>query len=172
MVRAGDAAMTEPLRRTINALDPAIPVQLLNTMPELAKLSTRTMELITVIFGAFSALSLVLAAMGLYGVIARLVSQRTAEIGVRLALGATIRDILGLIMGTGLRLALVGAGLGLLGSIAANLLIAQVFAGKPSIDYVILPLTTAALVLVALVASYLPALRATKISPVEALRAE
>lgn len=172
MVKSGNAAMTEPLRRTVNELDPTIPVQLLNTMDELAKISTRGIELITTIFGGFSALSLFLAATGLYGVIARLVSQRTAEIGVRIALGAQLRDILRLIMGTGFRLALIGAGLGLLGSIIANLVIAQVFNGKPDLDLVTLPLVTLLLVLVALVASYLPARRATKIDPMNALRAE
>lgn len=172
MVKSGNTAMTEPLRHAVNELDPTIPVQLLNTMSELAKISTRGIELITTIFGGFSALSLFLAATGLYGVIARLVSQRTAEIGVRIALGAQLRDILRLIMGTGFRLALLGAGLGLLGSIIANLVIAQVFNGKPDIDYVILPLVTLLLVFVALVASYLPARRATKIDPMSALRAE
>jgi putative ABC transport system permease protein len=172
MVRAEGAVMTEPLRRTVSELDPNIPVQMLNTMDELAKVGTRGMQLITTIFAGFSVLSLFLAAMGLYGVIARLVSQRTAEIGVRIALGAQLRDILRLIMGAGFRLALIGAGLGLLGSIVANLVIAQVFSGKPSIDLVILPIMTATLVLVALVASYLPARRATKIDPMVALRSE
>lgn len=172
MVRTEGAGLTEPLRRTVNELDPNIPVQMLNTMDELAKVGTRGMQLITTIFAGFSVLSLFLAAMGLYGVISRLVSQRTAEIGVRIALGAQLRDILRLIMGMGTRLALFGAGLGLVGSIIANLVIAQVFNGKPSIDMVILPLMTATLVLVALLASYLPARRATKVDPMVALRTE
>jgi predicted permease len=172
MVRAGDTAMTEPLRRTVGALDPAIPVQLLNTMPELARTSTRIMELISSIFAGFSALSLLLAAMGLYGVIARLVAQRTAEIGVRIALGASLQDILALVMGVGFKLALIGAGLGLLGSIAANLIMGRIFAGRMSIDYVILSTTTVTLVVVALVASYLPARRATKVDPMIALRSD
>jgi len=91
---------------------------------------------------------------------------------VRLALGASLRDILNLVMGAGCKLALIGAGLGLVGSILANLLIAWIFSGQFAIDYVTLPLTTAVLVLVALIASYLPAQRATKISPVEALRGD
>jgi putative ABC transport system permease protein len=172
LVRAGNTPMTEPLRRTVASLDPNIPVQLLNTVTELARTSTRIMELVTTIFAGFSLLSLLLAAMGLYGVIARLVSQRTAEIGVRLALGAQISDIMRLIMGAGFRLALIGAGLGLLGSVIANLAIAAVFDGKPSIDFVTLPAVTVLLVLVAVVASWLPARRATRINPIDALRAE
>lgn len=172
LVRAGNTPMTEPLRRTVAGLDPNIPVQLLNTVTELSRTSTRIMELVTTIFAGFSLLSLALAAMGLYGVIARLVSQRTAEIGVRLALGAQLGDIMRLVMGAGFHLALVGAALGLLGSVAANLLIAVIFDGKPSLDYVTLPVVTAILVVVALVASWLPALRATRINPIDALRAE
>lgn len=171
-VRAGATPMTEPLRRTVAELDPNIPVQMLNTMDELAKTSTRTMELVTTIFAGFSVLSLLLAAMGLYGVIARLVTQRTAEIGVRIALGAQLRDILSLVMGAGFRLALIGAGLGLFGSILANLAIAMIFSGRPSIDFVMLPLMTSILVVVALLASYLPARRATRIDPMSALRSD
>ncbi len=174
MVRSSQPAMTEPLRRTINELDPTIPIQMLNTMEELSKIGTRGMELITGIFAGFSALGLFLAAMGLYGVIARLVMQRTQEIGVRLALGASLHDILSLIMGMGFRLALIGAGLGLLGSIGANLVMGAVFGGenKVGLDYLTLGITTTLLVLVALLASYLPARRATKIDPMTALRAE
>ncbi len=146
---------------------------MLNTASELAKISTRGIELITTIFFGFSLLGLFLAALGLYGVITRLVMQRTAEIGVRLALGAQLSDILSLILGTGFRLALIGAGVGLLGSIGMNLLMGAVFNnGSLKLDYVTLPLTTTLLVLVSLVACYLPARRATKIDPMVALRAE
>ena len=173
MVRSDQPAMTEPLRRAVNELDPNIPVQMLNTATELAKISTRGLELITTIFLGFSSLGLFLAALGLYGVITRLVMQRTPEIGVRLALGAQLRDILSLIMGAGFRLALIGAGLGLLGSIGMNVIMGAIFnSGSVQLDYITLPLTTALLVLVALLACYLPARRATKIDPMSALRAE
>jgi len=173
LVRSQQAAMTEPLRRTIDELDPTIPVQMLNTVEELAKVGTRGMTLITTIFICFSGLGLFLAALGLYGVIVRLVMQRTPEIGVRIALGAQFKDVLSLIVGTGFRLTLIGAGVGLLGSIAMNLLMGALFNnGSMQLDYTTLLLTTATLVLVALVASYLPARRATKIDPIEALRSE
>ena len=165
--------MTEPLRQTIQSIDPLIPVQMLNTADELAKTGTRAMELITTIFLGFSVLGLFLAALGLYGVIMRLVMQRTPEIGVRIALGAQLRDILTLIMGAGFRLALIGAGIGLLGSMAMNALMGAMFNnGKIELDLITLPVATTLLVLVALVACYLPARRATKVDPMTALRAE
>jgi ABC-type antimicrobial peptide transport system permease subunit len=146
---------------------------MLNTVSELARTSTRGMELISTIFVSFSALGLFLAALGLYGVIMRLVTLRTQEIGVRMALGAQLKDIMRLIVGTGFRLALVGAGVGLIGSIGANLLMGALFAkGSLQIDYQMLLLTTSLLILVALVASYLPARRATRVNPIDALRAE
>ncbi|HWA28946.1 MAG TPA: ABC transporter permease [Lacunisphaera sp.] len=171
MIRSSQP-MTEPLRQAMQAIDPNIPVQMLNTADELAKTGVRGMEVITKIFFGFSLLGLFLAALGLYGVIMRLVSQRTAEIGVRMVLGAEWRDIRTLIMGMGLRLALIGAGLGLLGSMAMSVGLSAAFSGKPGLDMVVIPITTTLLVLVALVACYLPARRAAKINPLDALRAE
>lgn len=164
--------MTEPLRQAVQALDPTIPVQMLNTAEELAKTGIRGMELITKIFFSFSLLGIFLAALGLYGVIMRLVMQRTAEIGVRMALGAQWRDILTLIMGQGFRLALIGAGIGFLGSALMSVALSALFSGKAGIDLVVLPLTTLLLIVVALVACYLPARRATQIDPITALRAD
>jgi uroporphyrinogen III methyltransferase/synthase len=104
---------------------------------------------------------------------ALLVTQRTQEIGVRMALGAQMRDILSLIVGSGFKLALIGAGVGLIGSIVMNLLMGAIFnSGSTDLDYATLSLTTSALVFVALIATYLPARRATKVNPMVALRAE
>lgn len=171
MIRSSQP-MTESLRKAVQSLDPNIPVQMLNTTDELAKTGIRGMELITKIFFAFSLLGLFLAALGLYGVIMRLVMQRTAEIGVRMALGAQWRDILTLIMGMGFKLALIGAGVGFLGSALMSVVLSSLFSGEAGLDVVVLSLTTLLLVLVALVACYLPARRATKINPMTALRAE
>ena len=173
LVRSEQPGMTEVLRRTVQEMDPNIPVQMLNTVDELAKIGTRSISLITTIFGAFSGLGLFLAALGLYGVIMHLVTQRTQEIGVRMALGAQVRDILALVIGSGFRLALIGAGVGLLGSVMMNLLMGAIFNnGSTDLDYATLSLTTLALVIVALLATYLPARRATKVNPMTALRAE
>lgn len=173
VVRSKQPGMTETLRRTVNDIDANIPVTLLNTVDELAKTATRGMELIATVFIAFSTLGLFLAALGLYGVIMRLVTMRTQEIGVRMALGAQFKDIMSLIVGTGFRLALIGAGVGLLGSIGMNLLMGAIFnSGSMQLDYTTLLLTTVILVAVALVASYLPARAATRVDPMTALRAE
>jgi predicted permease len=173
LVRSSQPGMAETLRRSVNALDPAVPLKLLNSVTELAKTATRSLALISTIFIGFSALGLFLAALGLYGVIMRLVTLRTQEIGVRIALGAQVKDIMSLIVGTGFRLALVGAGIGLLGSIGMDLVMrALINNGSTQLDYTTLLLTTLLLVVVALVASYLPARRATRVNPVEALRAE
>jgi len=173
VVRSSQPGMTETLRRTVNSLDANIPVTMLNTVTELARTATRGMELISTVFIGFSSLGLFLAALGLYGVIMRLVTLRTQEIGVRMALGAQLKDIMRLIVGAGFRLALIGAGVGLLGSLGANLLMGALFNhGSMRVDYQMLLLTTSILVLVALVASYLPARRATHVNPVDALRAE
>lgn len=173
LVRSQQPGMTETLRRAVNDLDPNIPVTMLNTVEALAQTATRGMSLIATIFVAFSCLGLFLAALGLYGVIMRLVTLRTQEIGVRMALGAQLRDIMSLIVGTGFRLALIGAGVGLLGSIGMNLIMGAIFNnGSLQLDYATLSITTSALVLVSLVASYLPARRATKVNPMVALRAE
>ena len=173
VVRSQQPGMTETLRKTINEIDPNVPVTLLNTVEELAKTSTRGMSLIATIFVAFSALGLFLAALGLYGVIMRLVTMRTQEIGVRMALGARIPDIMKLIVGSGFRLTMIGAAVGLLGSIGMNLLMGFLFNnGSAQLDYTVLSLTTALLVAVALVACYLPARYATKVDPMTALRTE
>jgi putative ABC transport system permease protein len=171
MVRSA-RPMTEELRQAIATLDANIPVQMLNTADKLAETGIRGMELITKIFFSFSLLGLFLAALGLYGVIMRLVMQRTAEIGVRIALGAQWRDIIRLVMGTGFRLAMIGAGLGLLGSALMSVVLSAMFTGEAGLDLVVLPLTTLLLVAVALVACYLPARRAAKVDPMVALRAE
>ena len=120
----------------------------------------------------FAGLGLFLAALGLYGVIARLVAQRTPEIGIRMALGAQGRDVAWLILGAGLRLIAYGAAIGIVGSIGLYFILSR-WSQAPSINLpAVFAVITAILLLVGLVACWLPARRATKVDPLTALRAE
>ena len=126
-------------------------------------------RLVSSLLGAFGALALVLATVGLYGVIAAIAVQRTPEIGMRMALGATRRDIVSLILRHGLGMTLIGIALGLAGAFGVTRLFKSLLVGVSAIDSVSFAGTTALLVLVALVATYLPARRAAGIDPLQAL---
>ncbi len=174
MVRSNrPVALTEPMRKVVGALDANVPVTMLNTAAEHVALGRRGMNLITTILASFSTLGLFLSALGLYGVIARLVVQRTPEIGIRLALGAGTRSVLWLMVGSGFRLTLIGTAIGFAGSLLIGMgLKATLAGGQGGVDYVTLPVATGLLIAVALLATYLPALRATRVNPLTALRAE
>ena len=126
------------------------------------------MELI----GIFAATALVLAAAGLYAVIAYLVSQRTREIGIRLALGATPRHILRLMMVQGMRLTLIGVAIGFVGAIAVTRLMRSLLFGVAPTDVMTFVVSSIVLIVVALLACFIPARRATKVDPLVALRYE
>jgi ABC-type antimicrobial peptide transport system permease subunit len=130
------------------------------------------MSIISTLLTAFGLLGLFLASLGLYGVIARLVVQRTPEIGVRLALGAQLRDVLWLVLGSGLRLTTIGAAIGFVLSAGVAFMLSAFFGGEGSVDFLSLFGVTFVLLAVAMLACYLPARRATKVSPIEALRAD
>jgi ABC-type antimicrobial peptide transport system permease subunit len=117
-------------------------------------------------------LGLFLAALGIYGVTAYAVAQRTQEIGVRIALGAAMRDVMWMILGSGLRLALVGAVIGVAGAVALGRVLASVAPELGMPQPLITVLAAAALIAVSLAASFLSARRATKVDPIIALRAE
>ena len=170
------AAMVEPLRQAVAEIDPTIALQLLNTTEEVAAIGLRVMQLSTRLLWGFGLLGLLLAALGIYGVIARLVTQRSPEIGVRMALGASWRDILWMVLRSGLRLVGIGAAVGLVLSVASAFGLQAAFPApdeaSAGIDYLTLGAVTALLTVVAAVACYLPALRATRVDPMIALRAE
>jgi putative ABC transport system permease protein len=180
LVRArGDpATVVLPLKRAVAAVDPDIPLAgatFLDRVYPLTEALGETLEyrrLLTGLQTAFALPALLLAGLGIYGVIAYLVSQRGHEIGVRMALGASSSAVLRLVLGQGLRLVLLGAGLGLLGALAGTrLLQAQLFGVTPN-DPVTLLGSVIVLVLVGLFATYLPARRAARVDPMRALRAE
>jgi putative ABC transport system permease protein len=173
VVRAnGDpAALAASVRAEVQAVDKGIAAYDIRTMAQVRAESVAQRRFVLLLVGAFGVLALVMAAVGVYGVMALIVSERTTEIGIRLALGAVPGGVLRLVIGRGLALASVGVAVGVAAAAAlAPLLRAQLF-GIGALD----PLTMAAvpglLLAIAAVACWLPARRAMKIDPVNALRA-
>ena len=160
------------IRRAIEALNGQTVMYGVDTMDAIISRSLAARRFSMMLLGVFAALALVLASIGLYGVISYLVGQRTHEIGIRLALGAQKRDILQLILGQGTRMALIGVGVGIAGSLALMRLLSTFLYGVSPSD----PLTFAAvaglLIVVAVAACYLPARRAMRVDQMEALRYE
>jgi putative ABC transport system permease protein len=126
----------------------------------------------TLLLGTLAALALALAAVGLYGVVSYSVSQRNAEIGIRMALGATARDVVGMIVREGFVLAAAGVVIGVAGAYALSRTLDALLYGVAATDPASFVFASAVLFLFSLVASYLPARRATRIDPATALRAE
>jgi len=160
------------VRSAVRAVDPDLPLAGVNTMDELIAQTTGPRRFSLFLLGGFAALAVVLASIGLYGVMSYMVTQRSRELGVRLALGAGTLDVLGLVLRQGLALALGGVAIGLVAALALTRvmqgMLFHVGASDP-VTFVAVPLL---LVVVAAFASWLPARRATRVDPIEALRAE
>jgi ABC-type antimicrobial peptide transport system permease subunit len=124
------------------------------------------------LLGGFAALAMVLASIGLYGVMSYMVTQRSRELGVRVALGANTRDVLRLVLGQGARLALGGVVIGLAAAFAVTRVMTKMLFNVSATDPVTFVVISLLLIGVAMLASYLPARRATKVDPIVALRAE
>ena len=165
-------ALAGPIRDTIAAIDPNQPVRRMATLEEVRAQSMARDRFFTLVFAVFGALALVLAAVGIYGVLAYSVSQRTAEIGVRMALGARVGDILRQIVGEGMLLVTVGAFLGAIIALAVTRLLATQLHGVSATDPAAFILAPATLLAVALLACWIPARRATRIEAMRALRNE
>ena len=174
LLRAGANPLGQlpALRATVRELDREIPVDHPREMAEVVSSSSSQQSFLALLLGLFAGLALVLAAVGIYGVISYSVAQRTHELGIRIALGAGRRDLLRMVLGEGLPVALAGVVVGLAGAWGLSRFLASLLYGVRPSD----PLTFAAvpllLLLVALLACYLPARRATKVDPMEALRYE
>ena len=173
-VRAsGDpAAMASAIQRTVRTLDPSLPVYEVKTMDAWLDATVSPRRFNVMLLLAFGALALTLAAIGTYGVIAYSVSQRTQEIGIRMALGASRQDVLRMVVGGGLRLAIAGVLIGVALSLAAGRFISTLLFGVRATDPLTFSAVAAALLATAVFAAWIPARRATRVDPMVALRYE
>jgi putative ABC transport system permease protein len=166
------ASLAAPLRQAVSSLDRNMPVIGVRTMSEIFSESIGQPRFFAWLAGGFAALALVLAAIGIYGVMAYAVSQRTPEMAIRMALGATASEVFRVVMADGLKLALVGVVLGLGGAALVARSLAALLFGVAPIEPLVLIGTAATLLTVAAVASFIPAWRATRVQPMVALRME
>jgi putative ABC transport system permease protein len=169
----GDAGrVAEPLRRAIQSIDPGVTLAQIGTMEQALALSVSQPRFDTLLLGLFAGIALLLAAVGIYGLIAYSVAQRTHEIGVRMALGAARADVVRMVVRQGARLAAIGIVLGLGGALALTRLLKTMLFGIGVTDALTFLAAPLGMMLVVLLATFLPAIRATRISPVAALRYE
>lgn len=160
------------IRNEVRLLDAELAVANIQTMEQAIHKSVAPQRFNTFVLAVFAVVALFLAAIGIYGLLAYTVAQRTHEIGIRMALGAQRRNVLKLVMGGGLKLVLIGLGLGLIGALALTRVLSSFLFGVTATDPVTFAGVSLFLTAVALLACYLPARRATKVDPMVALRYE
>jgi putative ABC transport system permease protein len=161
---------TKAVREQVQALDRDQPVALVRTMDDLVEEQVGQRRLLVILLGSFALIALLLALIGIYGIIAYSVAQRTQEMGIRRALGAQPSDILGLVVGQGIRLALAGVAVGIAAAFGLTRLMTTVLFHVTPTDPATFVAVALLFLLVALAASYIPARRATRIDPMAALR--
>ena len=166
------SALASAIRSAMREVEPTLPIFAIRTMDELFDSTVSNQRLMLILLSVFSGIALLLAAIGLYGVLSYIVGQRTREVGIRMALGAPAAAVRQLVLGQGLRLALAGLGVGLLASFAVSRLLNSVLYEVSPHDPLSFAAVVAVLVLLGLLACWLPARRATRVDPVTALRAE
>jgi putative ABC transport system permease protein len=169
---ADPLTMALPVQHVVAALDPNLPVADILSLDQVVGKSTAQASFDAVLLGTFAALSLILAAVGLFGVLSYIVAQRTGEIGVRIALGAQREDVLRLMLADGLRPAIIGLVAGLIASAGVTRLVQSLLYGTQPLDPVVFVLVAVALLAVAALACLIPAWRASRLDPIEALRTE
>jgi len=169
---AGPASLTPALRNAVRGVDPALPVYDVMTMNERLSNSFAARRFNLLLLGGFAALALLLAGVGVYGVISYVVTQRTHEVGIRMALGAQSSDVLRLFIKQGMAMVTLGVALGLIGAFALTRVMKSLLFDVSAIDPLTFACVALLLSLVALAACYLPARRASRIDPLASLRRE
>jgi putative ABC transport system permease protein len=165
-------SMLAAVKNAVHEIDGTLPLANVNTMERLIDASLGQRKLSMVLLGVFSAIAVVLASIGIYGVMSYSVTQRTRELGVRMALGAARHRVLGLVVGQGMTLAAVGVVIGLVGAFALTRFLSSQLFGVGATDPVTFTVVSVLLIGIALMATLIPALRATRVDPVVALRDE
>jgi predicted permease len=166
------ALVAEGVRREVHAVDPSEPVYGVRTMDDVVAAALAQRRFTMLLLGLFAATALVLSAIGIYGVTAYFVSQRTHEIGIRMALGAAPGDVVRLVLGQGARLTACGVAAGLIGALAITRTIDRLLYGIGARDPLTFVALAGVLTTIALLACYIPARRATRVDPIVALRYE
>jgi predicted permease len=170
---SGDAqSLAADFRRAIHSADPDVPIAEVQTMDQVFSQSAASRQWIMTLLGAFAALAMGLALVGIYGVMSWTVTRRTREIGIRVALGATTRQVLGGILAYGIKLSALGLTIGIAGALAARRFLATLVFGVSTADPWIYSGVALLMLAVALAACYIPARRASRVDPLTALRWE
>jgi putative ABC transport system permease protein len=170
--RQDPLTIAESLRRLVARIDPNLPISDLKTLNQQLEQSMFPLRMVTSLSLALGIISAMLAVIGLYGVMAYSVAQRTREIGIRIALGAQAMHVLKLVIGQGLGLAMIGVLLGLIGSLGTMRVVASMLFAVTATDPATFMGVAGILALVAILANYIPARRAVAVEPVVALRYE
>jgi ABC-type antimicrobial peptide transport system permease subunit len=165
-------AQVAAIRNAVHGLDKGLPWYSVQTLSEMVSDSSRERRYVALLLALFAAVALALASVGIYGVVSYFASQRTREIGIRMAFGAEARDVLGMVLKEGLRLVIAGVAVGLLGAWALSRYLTSILYAVRATDLLTYILAALLMTAVALVACLVPARRATKVDPMVALRYE
>jgi len=170
--RIAPLSVVEPLRKELRGAGGDQVLYEVRSMEQLASATLARQRFLLLLFGAFSGLALLLACIGIYGVLAYVTSQRVPEIGVRMALGATARDVVRMVLRQSFGMVFAGIGAGTVAAFVAARLLARLVDGVRSKEPLTFVMMIAVLVVAALFASFIPALRASRVDPLRALRQE
>lgn len=166
------AALINAIRQTVSKVDPEQAIYNVGTMEQRLSQSIAPQRFVALLLSLFAALALIQALIGIYGVMSYAVTQRRQELGIRMALGAHPGNILSLVLRRGMKLTLIGMGLGLIGAVASTRLLRDMFFGIKPFDPLTFAAMTLLLIFISLVACFVPARRATKVDPLNVLRSE